>query len=390
MKARVKNLYNRIFFTPRPLPAGSSSAILDIDGTPNRLFLRIDPEGSGLLVVNASTVLHLNPTATEIASSLIKKMSIEETTQELVKRYQVPAEIARQDVENLIIRIKTLMQTSDLDPETYLDMDRVDRHSSTLSAPLRLDCALTYQVPTGKAEGTTPVQRVDRALETSEWKHVLDQAWEWGIPHVVFTGGEPTMRPDLVELIQHAEELGQVTGLITDGLRLAEKEYLSSLLNAGLDHLLLVLQEQEELSWESIKDVVNADIHLTVHFTINQQNFSRISEIFARLFGLGINHISISAASKDYTPYLAEAGRKAAEVGFRLVYELPVPYSKLNPVSLELEGDVTVVEGQGRSWLYVEPDGDVLPGQGILHSLGNLAQDSWMTISLKRKLYLSQ
>ncbi len=390
MKARVKNLYNRIFFTPQPLPAGSSSAILDIDGTPNRLFLRIDPEGSGLLVVNASTVLHLNPTATEIASYLIKKMSIEEISQELVKRYQVPAEIARQDVEDLIIRIKTLMQTPDLDPETYLDMDRVDRHSSTLSAPLRLDCALTYQVPTGQAEGTTPVQRVDRALETSEWKHVLDQAWEWGIPHVVFTGGEPTMRPDLVELIQHAEELGQVTGLITDGLRLAEKEYLSSLLNAGLDHLLLVLQEQEELSWESIKDVVNADIHLTVHFTINQHNFGRISEIFARLYGLGVNHISISASNKEYSPYLAEAGRKAAEVGFRLVYDLPVPYSKLNPVSLELEGDVTAIEGQGRSWLYVEPDGDVLPGQGILHNLGNLAHDSWMTISLKRKLYLSQ
>jgi MoaA/NifB/PqqE/SkfB family radical SAM enzyme len=73
-----------------------------------------------------------------------------------------------------------------------------------------------------------------------------------------------------------------------------------------------------------------------------------------------------------------------------LVYDLPVPYSKLNPVSLELEGDVTAVEGQGRSWLYVEPDGDVLPGQGILHNLGNLVQDSWMSISLKRKLYLSQ
>ncbi len=51
-----------------------------------------------------------------------------------------------------------------------------------------------------------------------------------------------------------------------------------------------------------------------------------------------------------------------------LVWDLPVPYSSNNPVSLELEkeGNQAFVEGAGKAWLYVEPDGDVLPAQGWL------------------------
>jgi len=61
---------------------------------------------------------------------------------------------------------------------------------------------------------------VDRELNTSEWITILDKSWNAGIPHIIFTGGEPTLREDLPELIMHAEALGQVSGLLTDGLRL--------------------------------------------------------------------------------------------------------------------------------------------------------------------------
>ncbi len=390
MKARIKNLYNKVFFTPQTLPASSSNSTVEIDGKPNRLFLRIDHEGSGILVVNAATVLHLNQTATEIAYYLIKKMSIDEISAELVKRYRVPAETAIQDIEDFKIRINTLMQTPDLDPETFLDMDRVIRHSSEQNAPLRLDCALTYQIPSASSEVFTPMERVDRSLDTTEWKKILSEAWEWGIPHVVFTGGEPTLRPDLCELIQYAESLGQVTGLITDGFRLAENDYLRGLMNSGLDHLMIILVENEDLSWEAIRDAVNEDIHLTVHMTVRESNIKNFDAILNKLASIGVQNVSISTPSKDFESYLVDASQKASENGLTLIYDLPVPYSELNPVSFELEKDNTTLEGYGRSWLYVEPDGDVLPGQGILHSLGNLFSDSWINISANRKDYLSK
>ena len=55
-----------------------------------------------------------------------------------------------------------------------------------------------------------------------------------------------------------------------------------------------------------------------------------------------------------------------------------MPYSAINPVSLETSQEVP--NGAGVAWLYVEPDGDVLPAQGINEVLGNLLSDPWEQI----------
>jgi len=47
---------------------------------------------------------------------------------------------------------------------------------------------------------------VQGELSTADWKLVLDRAWEMGVPHIIFTGGEPTLCEDLPELIAHAEQ----------------------------------------------------------------------------------------------------------------------------------------------------------------------------------------
>ena len=71
---------------------------------------------------------------------------------------------------------------------------------------------------------------------------------------------------------------------------------------------------------------------------------------------------------------------RAAELGLTLRWDLPVPYSAANPVSAEVVDDA-VPEGAGKVWLYVEPDGDVLPAQGEADKvLGNLLRDPWEKI----------
>ncbi len=64
----------------------------------------------------------------------------------------------------------------------------------------------------------------------------------------------------------------------------------------------------------------------------------------------------------------------------KLVWDLPVPYSSLHPVALELAGSETPPVGAGNAWLYVEPDGDVLLAQGLPDVLGNLLTEPWETI----------
>ncbi len=84
---------------------------------------------------------------------------------------------------------------------------------------------------------------------------------------------------------------------------------------------------------------------------------------------------------KSLSNELESAREKVAALGLKLVWDLPVPYSSFNPVSLELQQSGNQIpEGAGRAWLYVEPDGDVLPAQGVNHVLGNFLKDPFSKI----------
>lgn len=349
-----------------------------------RLHLRVEPGGRGVLIVNASTVLHLNETATEYAYYFIQNTPAEAAAQAVSARYQVDRSVARLDYLDLADRILTLIETPDLDPVTYLDFDRKSPYTTNLSAPFRLDCAITYDLPEGANPEEAPVKRVERELSTEEWKSVLSKAWQAGIPHVIFTGGEPTLRQDLLTLISQAESLGQVSGLLTDGLRFVDKSYLEELLQTGLDHLMIVLHPDLDDSWTAIKNALAADVFTAVHLTVTGDNLAKVPEHLQRLARLGVPAISLSAAGSEHQTALPGLRSAADNLQLSLVWDLPVPYSALNPIRLEVKDD-QVVEGAGRAWLYVEPDGDVLPAQGINRVMGNFLRDPWEKIWAARR-----
>ena len=66
--------------------------------------------------------------------------------------------------------------------------------SSRPSAPYRMDLAITYRCRNDDSSHCYDARpRQYPELDTHSWKQILDQLWEAGIPHVVFTGGEPTL-----------------------------------------------------------------------------------------------------------------------------------------------------------------------------------------------------
>lgn len=373
----MKKLFN--FEKVKPMPQGMfHRQFTPVEQPPYRIHLRLGPDGSGVLVVNAATVLHLNPTAAEYAYHLIQGTAPEEAAKEVSKRYRVNKNIALKDFNDFAERIQTLVTTPDLDPVSYLDFERVAPHSADLNAPLRLDCALTYRLPAGTQADYAPTKRVDRELTAEEWCTILEKAWTAGIPHVTFTGGEATLRDDLPQLIACAEKNGQVCGLLTDGLKLANKEYLDTLLQTGLDHLLLILQPEKDDCWKALEVIMPADIFVTVHLTVTKDNASKVPAYLVKLSGLGVTSLSLTFRDPDLS--VAELQNKAAEVGLTLRFDLPVPYSADHPVAMETAED-NVPSGAGKAWLYVEPDGDVLPAQGMADQvLGNFLRDPWEKI----------
>lgn len=344
-----------------------------------RLHLRIESDGNGVLIVNAATILHLNQTAAEYAYYLVQGISEEEAANLVASRYRVAYKQVLQDYSDFLEQIDTLVSVPDLDPIAFLGFERTRPYTGEISAPYRLDCALTYRLPSEINPQFAPQERASRELSTAEWISILNKAWEYGIPHIIFTGGEPTLREDLLELILHAESLGQVTGLLTDGNKLAEKEYFDSLLQTGLDHLSLLLQPELKDIWNVIQIAANSDVFTTVHLTITPQDEPDITSLLDRISDLGISSISLSSSSKDLTDSLALAREHAANLNLSLVWDTPVPYSSKNPFALEFEGRDRP-PGAGRAWLYVEPDGDVLPDQEINQVLGNMLTDPWEKI----------
>ena len=88
----------------------------------------------------------------------------------------------------------------------------------------------------GQTLGETP------ELTTDQWRELLEKLRRANIPQVTFTGGEPTLRPDLPELVEAAQWF--VTRLNTNG-RLLTPELCRRLYGASLDSVQVTLYSHD-------------------------------------------------------------------------------------------------------------------------------------------------
>jgi hypothetical protein len=343
---------------------------------PHRLHLRVERDGAGLLLVNATTVLHLNQTAAAHVVLWIEGKSEEDAADQIAARYRLSMKQALQDQRKLRDEILTLASIPDLDPVMFLGMGRVEPYSMVPSAPYRLDCALTYKMDEEGTFDPLARARVDRELSKTEWMQILSTAWDANIPHVTFTGGECTLREDLPDLVLYAENLGLVTGILTNGKRLSDPAYLNRLDQSGLDHILIAYQPEDPASKEGLEHALATDIFVAVHLTVDPSGSPPIPDTLKELSGMGVTAVSLAAKDKTNQDVsaLEQARDDAAVFGLDLIWDLPAPHSETNPIAVEVKD---VPHGAGRAWLYVEPDGDILPTQGVNLILGNILRDPW-------------
>ena len=395
------------FEAPHPLEPGIYSYQTPPDAQVQyRMHLRVEKDRHGVLLINAARMLHLNQTATEYAKLILEEKTADEAAREIAQRYKVSRETAHADFEELQETITAIAQAGEeVCPVTYLDVERIEPMSAELSAPYRMDLALTY-----RCQNDCPHCYVDRPkdfpeMSTEQWKRVIDRCWKLGIPHLTFTGGEATLRPDLVELVQYAEDVGLITGLQTNGRKLRDRDYLDELLLAGLDHVQITLESHDpavhdrmvgvEGAWQEtvagIKTVVDADIYMMTNTTMTTENVDSIEETIAFAASLGVptfgcNSLIYSGSAVavgsgiregELEPIL-ERVKEATQVHhMRLIWYTPTQYCELDPVGMELG-----IKGctAARYNMCVEPNGDVIPCQSYYTALGNILADPWEAI----------
>ncbi|MBI4422722.1 MAG: radical SAM protein [Elusimicrobia bacterium] len=96
----------------------------------------------------------------------------------------------------------------------------------------------------------TPDRLVRREMTTDELKRFIDDIAGFK-PFVYFTGGEPLMSPDILEIVRHASSRHLVTSMSTNGTFLKEKT--DGLIEAGLDYLYTSLDAPVALAKDAIR-----------------------------------------------------------------------------------------------------------------------------------------
>src|SRR5512138_2244820 len=128
------SIFSRLIerFSPvKPLPVGVHHLQSSMeDEKPFRLHLRLQKDGSGILILNASTVLQLNATAAEYAYHLIKGTDPVEAAKAISARYRISKTQALQDFDDFKERVMTLAHTEDLDPVSSLGFERAQPNSA--------------------------------------------------------------------------------------------------------------------------------------------------------------------------------------------------------------------------------------------------------------------
>ena len=140
-------------------------------------------------------------------------------------------------------------------------------------------------------------------LTTDEGKALLDDLAQFGVPVILFSGGEPTMRKDLPELARYAVERGMRAVISTNGT-LITPEKARLLKEIGLSYVGISLDGMEEVNdsfrgvkgafqaaLTGIQNCQKAGIKVGLRFTMNRLNATEIPGIFDLIEDLNVPRI---------------------------------------------------------------------------------------------------
>jgi radical SAM protein with 4Fe4S-binding SPASM domain len=368
-----------------------------------RLHLRVSEDGSGMLIINASRIIHLNSTAVDYAKFMMEERQDEEVAREICRRYRVTRQQAMEDYRKVSNKIFDIATAKKIVPETFLGMDRIDAFSIPLTAPYRSDVVLTYRCNNHCTHCYVGREKPFPEMGTAEWKRAIRALWEAGIPHITFTGGEPTLRDDLAELVGFAEEIGLVTGLITNG-RLLEHDLVQQLVSAGLDHVQITIESFKEVThnrmvgapaWREtvrgIEHCLSTPLYVLTNTTLTRENSGEITGTVSFLKSLGLERFAYNSliysgngcavgtgiAEEELGSFVRSIKRSAQEHGMDFIWYTPTHYCVFDPC---VEGVGLKQCSAARYNIAVEPNGDVIPCQSYFETMGNILTDPWKHI----------
>ena len=252
-------------------------------------------------------------------------------------------------------------------------------------APLNLIAELTYRCPLQCPYCSNPLDFRERreGLDAARWGHVFEQAAELGVVHLGLTGGEPSTRIDLEEILSHAIRADLYPHLVTAGRPLTPAR-LDDLAERGLRSVQVSIQAVDAEHSDRIagtrsfdeklaiaRRAVELGLSLTLNCVLHRQNLADVPRLIELAIELGADRLELANTQyhgwalrnraalmptrgqlDEASAVVASARQRASEQGLTLLYVLP-DYHSGRPKPC--------MGGWGRLAMVIDPTGRVLP-----------------------------
>ena len=373
----------------------------DSRGYSRRAHLRIEEDGQGILFLDVTDAIHLNRTAASIAFWALEGVPHEAALRSLRRWYGGHQQI-EQDVQS-VYKLVQHVTTEEGCPSCGVEMlERKALFSTRANAPYKADIALTYGCNNSCSHCYNATSHLGMAsLAVEDWKKVFVLLKQKGVPHMIFTGGEATLHPDLPELVRFVDQQGQIAGLNSNGRRFSQMSFVQTLKEAGLNHLQITLASNQarihdEMNGvasfhQTVKGIENAlagGIHTITNTTLMQKNRDHVEQIIDFLYELGIRTFAMngmiysgggycdpnSIPEEELPSLLIRVRDRARDRNMKFLWYTPTEYCRMNPVELEIGAKRC---NAAEYSICIEPNGDVLPCQSFYVSAGNILRDPW-------------
>lgn len=387
------------------------------------------PDAPFLLLLNGAQLVPLNLSWAILLANLMDQLQAYEGQDLAEDQWESLLTAAVEETHRTYPRTKRQTLASDLhlmltslvaiaqgrEPEAEVGLLSLSDYAPEMTAPHRMDLMVSamekdgawhcnqkclHCYAAGQPMGETP------ELSTEQWKTALALLRKANIPQVTFTGGEPTLRSDLVELVQAAAWF--VTRLNTNG-RLLTPELCAGLYQASLDSVQVTLYSAEgnihnqlvgtngfNDTVQGIRHAVEAGLIVSVNTPLCSLN-THYAETLRFAHSLGVRYATCSGlipsgsacgqesratalTPEQLTEVLRQAVDTAEELGMELDFTSPgwLDEETLRSLGLNLIPSC----GACLSNMAVTPDGKVVPCQSWLSDepLGDLLHDDWADI----------
>jgi len=355
--------------------------------------VRADPRDGAAVLLSPERGLRLSETAAAVVALCDGTRTIEEIVGELAARYEkTPRARIEADVRALLADLhgRALLEGwSPVDsavPKAAPGAAAGGRDAPSGESPYTLVAELTHRCPLACPYCSNPrdLVRGNEELGTDDWLRVLDEAKAMGAMQVHLTGGEPLARSDLEAIAARARADDYYVNLVTSGIP-ADRARLERLA-PSLDHVQLSVQAADRETSDRVAGlgsfeaklrvagwVKELGLPLTLNCVLHRENLDGVEAVVAmaerlradRLELANVQMISWAHANAeallpargqiDHARQVAREAKARLEGRMEVVFVLP---------DWHADRPRACMDGWGRRFVVVAPDGAVLPCHG--------------------------